>query len=300
LKRYATIIFVKKTIGKALSLAKRANMAIRGKKFSTLPKGSFHFTGQQASNIIKLKLSQDKPVFIARFGFVELDCTVAYLNKERPFLKNSFDFIRGEMGFFWEEKVFEHMSVNAGFFPTTKPMVEKFCHLMLKEAEQVDILGSWLKAEKFVNEKISHVIKIPISDIEPYLHQDPWSEVLEGKRVLVIHPFVDSIRSQYNNKSNLFADKRVLPDFDLKTIKAVQSIANNQTPFSNWFVALEHMKEEVLKTDFDIAIIGCGAYGFPLGAFVGKESHSHGRRHTNFIWNKRKKVGRNTLCSKVF
>ncbi|MDO5614604.1 MAG: hypothetical protein Q4G16_00310 [Cruoricaptor ignavus] len=28
------------------------------------------------------------------------------------------------------------------------------------------------------------------------------------------------------------------------------------------------MKEKISKTDFDIAIIGCGAYGFPLASFI--------------------------------
>ena len=30
------------------------------------------------------------------------------------------------------------------------------------------------------------------------------------------------------------------------------------------------MKEQIRKIDFDIAIIGCGAYAFPLGAYVKK------------------------------
>ena len=57
--------------------------------------------------------------------------------------------------------------------------------------------------------------------------------------------------------------------YELKTIKAVQSIAGNQPEgFGDWFEALDWMKREIDKTDFDIAIIGCGAYGFPLAAYV--------------------------------
>ena len=32
------------------------------------------------------------------------------------------------------------------------------------------------------------------------------------------------------------------------------------------FDALEWMYQEAMKIDFDVAIIGCGAYGFPLAA----------------------------------
>ena len=60
----------------------------------------------------------------------------------------------------------------------------------------------------------------------------------------------------------------MLPDFELKTIKAVQTIAGQKSEFETWFDALESMKDQISKTDFDIAIIGCGAYGFPLASYV--------------------------------
>lgn len=37
---------------------------------------------------------------------------------------------------------------------------------------------------------------------------------------------------------------------------------------SNWFDALEDMKRQIDETDFDIALIGCGAYAFNLAAHV--------------------------------
>ena len=67
----------------------------------------------------------------------------------------------------------------------------------------------------------------------------------------------------------MFADKRLTPNYELHTLKAVQSIAGNKPDgFDNWFQALDWMKAEIEKHDFDIAIIGCGAYGFPLAAHV--------------------------------
>lgn len=59
----------------------------------------------------------------------------------------------------------------------------------------------------------------------------------------------------------------VLPEFELFTLKAVQSIAHNHEnlPFSNWFEARDSMCAEIDKLDFDIALIGAGAYGIPLG-----------------------------------
>jgi hypothetical protein len=52
------------------------------------------------------------------------------------------------------------------------------------------------------------------------------------------------------------------------TLEAVQSIAKTPTAFADWFAALDDMKQKVDCIDFDIAMIGCGAYGFPLAAHV--------------------------------
>ena len=84
---------------------------------------------------------------------------------------------------------------------------------------------------------------------------------------MIIHPFEESIREQYEKREHIFPGTEILPEFDLLTLKAVQTIAGNKDKrFSTWFEALEWMKNEALKMDFDIAIIGCGAYGFPLAA----------------------------------
>ncbi len=84
--------------------------------------------------------------------------------------------------------------------------------------------------------------------------------------MLVIHPFENTIRKQYEKKDLLFENPDVLPDFKLLTLKAVQSIGNKSNGFGDWFEALDFMYDEALKRDFDVAILGCGAYGLPLAA----------------------------------
>ena len=54
----------------------------------------------------------------------------------------------------------------------------------------------------------------------------------------------------------------------MKTLKTVQSIGNTPTGFKTWFDALNHMKDQISSSRFDVAIVGCGAYGFPLAAHV--------------------------------
>jgi hypothetical protein len=92
---------------------------------------------------------------------------------------------------------------------------------------------------------------------------------------LVVHPFDVTIQSQYKNRSILFENQNILPDYDLITFRAVQSVAGTKVPFKDWFEALAYMEDKISKIEFDICIIGCGAYGLPLAAHVkrlGKKS----------------------------
>ena len=125
-----------------------------------------------------------------------------------------------------------------------------------------------------------------LGDITPLRHTHPWSIALEGKKVLIVHPFEETIISQYKQREFLFEDKRMLPAFELKTLKAVQSIVGTKTEYKDWFEALDYMKGKIEAIDFDIAILGCGAYGMPLAAHIkrmGKQAiHFGGETQTLF------------------
>ena len=104
------------------------------------------------------------------------------------------------------------------------------------------------------------------------LYQQPWTAQLQGKRVLVIHPFAKTIESQYaNHRARLFADPTVLPEFELKTLLPPQTIAGNADGYASWFDALAQTCERIGRESYDVALIGAGAYGLPIAAFVKSE-----------------------------
>lgn len=105
-----------------------------------------------------------------------------------------------------------------------------------------------------------------LTSLEPFFADEPWTLALQGKNVLVIHPFDQSIEAQYRRRTKLF-NRPILPDFNLITQRAVQTIAGNKDErFETWFDALEYMYNTAMRKEFDVAILGCGAYGFPLAA----------------------------------
>ena len=221
-----------------------------------------------SQKLIKDLLCAEKPCMIARFGSVELQSVVDYLYPAN--IKNIIPFVQGKIPSWGYAPSTKHsMYINAGFFPSTTKMLDRFGQLMVDCMKDVDLLGSWRPEEEIVMPYLHNVKRIVLPNLEPYYFNEPWTTALEGKRVLVIHPFIDTIKKQYKILDKLFENKKLAPTFDLLTIKAVQSIAGNKPEsFNDWFEALDWMKKEIDKLDFDIAIIGCGAYGFPLAAYV--------------------------------
>lgn len=222
-------------------------------------------SNHDASLDIKNKLNADKPCMIARFGSTEIK---AVLFPKTPwFLKI---FIKKMMNYDSVHKEFVNMKMLSGFFPSNEVSITKFSSLMYADMKELDILGSWRFEERFLVSHFSKAKIVSLDNLEPYLQENPWSEILKDKKVLVIHPFNKTIESQYYNKrALLFKDPRILPEFkSLQTIKAVQTLAGNKAEFNTWFDALNAMKSEIETKDFDIAIIGAGAYGFPLAAHV--------------------------------
>ena len=232
------------------------------------------FRGQEASDYVKSLLSKDQPSLICRMGLGELRVIVNYLDisNPAPFLEKARDYITEKRDrFWWDDAVKSDLYNFSGFFPTTDEMLARFSVEMLDDMKHIDILGSWRKLENRLEGYLpANLVRVHLIDLDSFLHQNPWSEVLAGKKVLVIHPFEESIKQQYAKRRLIFKDPRVLPEFELKTLKAVQSLVGNQVEFPDWFAALDSMRQKMDKIDYDIALVGAGAYGFPLAAHAKK------------------------------
>lgn len=235
-------------------------------------KGYVDYFGQEANDFLFQKLQEGKPLMAAKFGSIELGVISAFEIKEFLGISDYFqDYMKGKIPALYSGKVLNSLCRNSGFFPNDVSLGEKFYQLMQYDMKQIDILSSYLYYEKYVAQYLD-CTRVDLDGFyAPFMWKNPWSKVLKGKKVLVVHPFVDSIRYQYeNNREKLFANPDVLPEFkELITIKAVQTIADQKDErFNTWFDALDYMKSEISKVDFDIALIGCGAYGMCLAAHV--------------------------------
>lgn len=225
----------------------------------------------KASEIIYDKLVSNEPCMIGRFGSTELNMIINYLGIIDS--KNSvWRYLNGEsQPWWWEKNRMLQMQNWSGFFPPTEKKIETFCKLMLEDIKELNVLGSWLPDEKYFVDENSKIKLINLEILNPFFTNKPWTKALEGKRILVVHPLAELIRHQYEKKRiNLFKNQDILPEFYLETIEAVQSLGGNNE-FKDWFAALDYMKKKIDCIDYDVCLIGCGAYGFPLAAHVKRQ-----------------------------
>lgn len=216
-----------------------------------------------AATIISEAITSDTPCMISRLGIVELDATLCF-QKGVPL-----SFLRKCLPFWVGECTKMKMQDNAGFFPISNSMLSRFSDLMFSIIPEIDIITIFRAVESLA---IRHnCLKIRAPYLEPFWSKVPWTVQLNGKKVLVIHPFAESIRKQYVRRELLFDNGDILPEFaSLTIIKAVQSIGGETNGFNSWFEALHYMESEIDKVDYDVALIGCGAYGMPLAAHCKK------------------------------
>ncbi len=232
---------------------------------------------QSANDKIYDLLSSDKPCMIARFGTTELITINNYLciKSKESYVKKVWNYISDNTHTpWWDTKNFKYMDEFSGVFPPIEDTMVRFSKRYLIDIPKIDILGSFQYCEKFMPLK-ENVYNVHLETLYPFFVEKPWTAALKGKKVLVIHPFEDTIKKQYAQRENLFDHPDVLPEFELITLKAVQSVGGIKVPYKDWFEALKYMEDQISKIDFDICILGCGAYGLPLAAFIkdiGKKS----------------------------
>lgn len=234
-------------------------LAYKCGKREFLPEGALDI--DSFNTFIADLISSGKPCMVARFGSQEARATAWALGVDRGYDTSIPEYVQ------------KRMAVGPGFFPADDQHIRRFGLLMQEAASKLDALAYWDSfMQQWLLEQVcpEDVALSYLENLEPYRNQsNPWTAALEGKRVLVVHPFARSIESQYARRRDLFANPDLIPEFQLQTLVPPQTIAGaRDSRYEDWFDALAGLEADVDARDFDVAIIGCGAYGFPLAAHV--------------------------------
>ncbi|NDC15685.1 MAG: hypothetical protein EBZ76_11095, partial [Synechococcaceae bacterium WB9_2_170] len=159
---------------------------------------------------------------------------------------------------------------NAGIFPCDNDSLAAAAAEIWKALHSLELLGCWPTA--YQARLLMDVPQLPfrceMPDLEPFSYRLPWSHALQGQRVLVLHPFVDSFRHQWGRREALFPGRPVLPNFEPTFVATPMTIQGAEHSFRSWSEALESIWHRVQSMTFDTAIIGGGAYSLPLASRI--------------------------------
>lgn len=219
----------------------------------------------ESADAIRRELSADKPSFIARFGWTEINAIIAYTEGIERGVRYGWLTKHGIRRFVNNPRLLKESS---GFFTNELESVIRFCRYQMDIMEEIDICVRWMKQERFIEKYMVNTVWVADRALFDPIVKEPWTSALKGKRVLVVSPFAKSIELQYGKKGRLFGNKDYLPEFNLQTYRPVQVISDTHTDFKSWWEALEFMKTAISELDFDVALLACGAFGHPLCAHI--------------------------------
>jgi hypothetical protein len=226
-----------------------------------------------ADQIIAEIIKCEKPALVGRLGGTEGRFIGEFIKMQRYEKLGISMKVSSTLNYRWQKRSTE-IAFNAGFGSNSWEEIEKFVTLYEECLTSTDVLGAWgtafAWAESIAFSRSNHPTVIPIGHTAPWVEpvnsleiRLPWSNQLDGKKILVVAGFADSIQKQHGKRTVIFPGV-TYPEFDLKTIKAPLSAGRNSTSKSNWFKNLESMKEQMSEKNFDIALISAGAYSYPL------------------------------------
>lgn len=204
-----------------------------------------------SGELIASYIKKGEPFSAIRFGGSELSCL------------NNNEKIRLGLAKTYKESARWAMKVRAGYYPTDDAHLNEYCEYFNKVAPTTDILAiSGLHMEDYFYKKLTPNAKVITNwALEPLL--GGWTPLLKGKKVLVVTAFADEVSFQYGRREKLFPDDpSILPEFTLKVLQAPLTMGDGTDyRFPSFMRSLDEMKEAIKNTDFDVALIGCGAYG---------------------------------------
>jgi len=213
----------------------------------------------EGNNYIKNTILSGIPHAIGKIGSNELIASRIYLG-----FKNSKKRRNKYHPLYRDKRTFKY---KAGIFPDRDEIYEQFAMVYTEAIKSMDYIAVWRNYEESrvissLNE--SAILSQSITSLKPFFFDDPWSEALKEKTVLLVHPFVNSIEAQYEKRKTIWNDEKILPHFHLKTMKVPQNAAVDTPWFADWLETYRHLLNELKGYTFDVAIIGAGAWSIPL------------------------------------
>lgn len=170
--------------------------------------------------------------------------------------------------------------IDSGVFPEDRDEFEYFLNTYKASIQKLDAVclwqdqGSYLQAYEtaFVDDVCPGAALIKPAVFWPF----SIYEHLQGVRLLIVSPFVRTMQAQVDRLPDVFSGRgwaNSLKDMRhrCKFVRCPFFSYMEKTPFTSWREGLDRITEAILRHQFDLALIGAGAWSLPLLANLKKE-----------------------------
>ena len=165
------------------------------------------------------------------------------------------------------------MKRNAGIKMSNNESILKYSGMYLKAFENAEMFCGWENygdVIKHISDSHSFMKQLnttkPMAwafalDIFHYIYDTPWTQALQGKRILIISAFEESIREKIAIRDKIYDGVDLFPDCQFVFIKP--PMTQSDEPSREFDVELKEFtdKLDTIKDDYDIALVSCGGYG---------------------------------------
>ena len=206
-------------------------------------------SGQEVNDFYRELILSNKPFLAGRLGSGEMRRVNRYVMKRLGLAKE-----------------YDPSNIKSIIMNNSPELADWYSERIIELLPNVDIIPAWCPiGEAYLIRQFAKKAKLAhLEDIEPFWYNNPWTSALRGKKVLVINPFNESIKLQYEKRELLFENKEMLPEFELHTLKSVMVLTPEDNTYGNIIDVVNYTYDEAMKVDFDIALLGCGQVGMIL------------------------------------
>lgn len=166
------------------------------------------------------------------------------------------------------------MKTNAGILLSSWPSIQKYSALYLKAFDNCDMYSGWeIQGEVYKHINQSHdfirstygskrIFWAFALDVFHYIYDaKAWTKSLQGRRILIVSPFVESIRERVPKRAQLYDGVDLFPGCTFVYIAPPMTQAGeNSREFDVELDAFCRRLDE-LKDSYDVALVSCGGYG---------------------------------------
>ena len=178
---------------------------------------------------------------------------------------------------------------NAGIHTTSYASLKRYATQLLEAYEACSFIAEWPiggevdtltgEGQRFIARHTPYIPKGSALSLEPYYldptdHALSWLTALQGKRVLVLHPFVRTFQKQVEHLTQLYPGRSWLEGCHFQFLAPPLTLAGNHQGRDwqeHYEECLRMLRTQYQESPFDVALVGAGGYGMLLSHALVKE-----------------------------